>query len=52
MNLKVKCPKCDYEFTIELVKAQKEIAALRKEIMDLRRGAGSELFDNIFGGKK
>ena len=54
MILRLTCPECKHQYTIELVKAQREIDRLRKELADLRRGidemwAVSGLM-NIFGG--
>ena len=57
MIMKILCPKCSHVFTIELVKAQKEIDRLKKENSELifRLMAFGEVqkknpFSNIFGG--
>ena len=57
MIMKILCPACSHVFSIELVKAQKEIDRLRKEnaALILKMKALDELrknnpFTNIFGG--
>ena len=37
MTLRLTCPECKHQFTIELVKAQREIDRLRNELSSLRR---------------
>ena len=37
MILRLTCPECKRPFTIELVKAQREIDRLKRELSDLRR---------------
>ena len=54
MILRLTCPECKRPFTIELVKAQREIDRLQRELAAIRRGmdemrAVSGLMD-IFGG--
>ncbi len=58
MIMKILCPKCSHLFSIELVKAQKEIDRLRKEnaALMLKMKALDEMqknnpFAGIFGGR-
>ena len=57
MIMKILCPKCSHLFSIELVKAQKEIDRLKKEnvalilkMKALEVMQKSNPFSNIFGG--
>jgi hypothetical protein len=57
MIMKISCPACSHAFTIELVKAQKEIDRLKKEnsklifrLMALGEVQKNNPFSNIFGG--
>lgn len=38
MILRLTCPECKYQFTIELTKAQREIDRLKSELAAIRRG--------------
>ncbi len=58
MIMKILCPKCSHLFSIELVKAQKEIDRLKKEnaALMLKMKALDELvnnnpFNSLFGGR-